>query len=43
MTSGGNRYPAKAEAGTGRGRGWQRDVIARVSLMRRRDAQRNSA
>src|SRR6266542_2640968 len=43
MTSGGKRYPVKAEAGAGRGRGWQRDLIARVSLMRHRDAQRNSA
>src|SRR6266542_6905430 len=41
MTSGGKRYPVKAEAGAGRGRGWQRDLIARVSLMRHRDAQRN--
>src|SRR2546427_6066887 len=43
MTSGGKRYPAKAEASVGRGRRWQRDLIARVSLMRRRDEQRNSA
>src|SRR2546430_1464555 len=43
MTSGGKRYPAKAEAGVGRGPRWQRDLIARVSLMRRRDEQRNSA
>ena len=33
MTSGGNRYPAKAELGAGRTGGCRRDLIARVSLM----------
>src|SRR6266508_2793848 len=33
MTSGGKRYPAKAELGAGRTGGCRRDLIARVSLM----------
>jgi hypothetical protein len=33
MTSGGKRYPAKADLGAGRTRGRRRDLIARVSLM----------
>src|SRR6266542_2621198 len=34
MTSGGKRYPAKAEYGAGRTGRCRRDLIARVSLMR---------
>src|SRR6266540_3168849 len=34
MTSGGKRYPAKAELGAGRTGRCRRDLIARVSLMR---------
>ena len=33
MTSGGKRYPAKADLGAGRTGGCRRDLIARVSLM----------
>src|SRR6266496_2269017 len=33
MTSGGNRYPEKADLGAGRTGGCRRDLIARVSLM----------
>src|SRR6266511_4832401 len=47
ITSGGNRYPAKAELGAGLGRGRRRrrrrDLMVGVSLMRVLGAQCNSA
>src|SRR6266536_955183 len=43
MISGGNRYPAKAELGAGRGRRRGRDLMVGVSLMRVLGARCNSA
>src|SRR6266498_4509355 len=43
ITSGGNRYPAKAELGAGRGRRRGRDLMVGVSLMRVLGARCNSA
>ncbi len=43
MTSGGNRYPAKAELGAGRGRGRRCDLMEGVSPKQCLDHQCNSA